>query len=324
VNGNDFRDCVDLHDNSQLYSLDVNQLVKYYNDWGPSARTCLELAEGNPSVRTLEMNAFRAALKFATVTTVPDEYDPADVSDMLFSIHPVDSSRESMSAMVATDHLIDIVLAEVSWLDAAQQSKFFNMISLHPWLKSPLGNFYEKLLHVRLTADREVEPLLCKLQNGSPPSIPIVPNVVSVSGSSNLSEANQNALPFYWRPVSKIFTSFDAIICTQTKIFLIQITVSPRHSIKIKGLDFVRNNIPSQFWKERQCYIVFVTPDQDYAAQLSSRTYPVLKDFPEVKVCSCVFPIGTSTFTSSQLTELRKLSVWMSSRVTLPLPVASI
>jgi hypothetical protein len=321
VNGNDFHGCIYLHDNSQLYSLDVDQLVKYYNDWGPSARTCLDLAEGNPSVGTLEKNAFRAALKFATTMKTPvlDEYDPADVSNMLFSIHPVDSSRENMSAMIATDHILDIVLAQVSWLDAAQQSLFFNMISGHPWLKSPLGNFYEKLLHVRLTADRAVEPLLCTLENGSPPSIPVVPNVVSVSGSSNLGEANQNALPVYWRPVSQTFTSFDAIICTSTMIFLIQITVSPRHSIKIKGLKFIRDNIPSQFWKERQCYIIFVTPDQDRAARLSSRTYPALEDFPEVKVCSCVFPIGTSTFTSSQLNELRKLSVRMSSRVMLPL-----
>jgi hypothetical protein len=78
----------------------------------------------------------------------------------------MDSSRENMTAVVATDHILDIVLTQVSWLDAAQQSQFFSMISGHSWLKSPLGNFYEKLLHVRLTADREVEPLLCQLQNG--------------------------------------------------------------------------------------------------------------------------------------------------------------
>ena len=118
MNGNDFRDCVDLHDNSQLYSLDVNQLVKYYNDWGPSVRTCLDLAEDPSLVETLEKNAVRAALKFATTMTIPvlDEYDLADVSNVLFSIHPVDSSRQIMSAMIATDHILDIVLAQVSWL----------------------------------------------------------------------------------------------------------------------------------------------------------------------------------------------------------------
>ena len=232
MNVNDFRDCVDLHDNSQLYSLDVNQLVKYYNDWGPSMRTCLDLFEDNPSVEVMEENASRAAWKFATTPEL-DEYDPADISNILFSIHPMDSSRENMTAMLATDHILDIVLDQVSWLDAVKQSQFFNMISGHPWLKSPLGNFYKKLLHVRLTTDHKVEPLLCKLQNGSPPSIPIVPNVVSVSGSSNLSEANQNAPPFYWQPVSQIFTSFDAIICTQTKIFL-----TPETQHQDKGFEF--------------------------------------------------------------------------------------
>jgi hypothetical protein len=308
VNCRGFCDCICLHDNSQLHSYNIDQLVKYYNDWGPSARTCLDLAEGNPSVPTLEKNASRAALKFAKIPAL-DEYDPADVSNMLFSIHPVDSSRENMSAMLATDHILDIVLAQVTWLDAAQQSQFFNMISGHPWLKSPLGNFYEKLMHVRLSADRAVEPLLCTAQSGPSVSIPVVTHVVSVSGSWNLSEANQNSLPFYWRPVSQIFTSVDAIICTQREIFLIQTTVSWRHGIKIKGLKFIRDNIPSRFWKERQCYLVFVSPDQDRAARLSSKTYPALKDFAELIVCSCVFPIGTSTFTSSQLNELRKSSV---------------
>jgi hypothetical protein len=84
-----------------------------------------------------------------------------------------------------------------------------------------------------------------------------------------------------------------------------------------KGFNFIRDNIPSQFWKERQCYIVFVTSDQARASRLSSRTYPALENFPEVNVCSCVFPIGTSTFTSSQLNELRNLSGRMPRGVTM-------
>jgi hypothetical protein len=136
VNVNDPRDCVHLLDNSQLHSLDVDQLVKYHNDWGPSARTCLELAEGNLSVKTMQRSASRAPLKFATTMKTPilDEYDPDDVSHILFSIHPLDSSREIMSAMIATDNILDIVLAQVTWLDAAQQFQFFNMISRNPWL----------------------------------------------------------------------------------------------------------------------------------------------------------------------------------------------
>jgi hypothetical protein len=144
-------------------------------------------------------------------------------------------------------------------------------------------------------------------------------NVISVSGSSDFGEADQNTLPFYWRPVPQNFTSFDAIICTRTKIFLIRTTVSLGHGMKLRGLESILNNLPSQFYEDRHCYVVFITPDQEQATRLTSRVYPELKDFPEVEVCSSVFPIGTSTFTSSQLNELRKSSVRMSSRVMLPL-----
>jgi hypothetical protein len=294
--------------------------VEYYNHWGPSVRTCFDLAEGNLSLETMEVNTSRAALKFAkTKLPVPGDSDPADVFNMLFSIHPMTSSREDMKAMITTEHILDIVLEQVTWLDAAQQSEFFSMISGHPWLKSPLGNFYEKLTLVRLTADPTAAPLMCTSTTEAPIPMPVVPNVISLSGSSNLKDANQNNLPFYWRPVSQTFTSLDAIICTPEKIFLLQTTVSSKHSLKIQGLNFIREHIPTRFWGERQCCLVFIPPDQDRATRLSSKAYSVLEQYPELKVFSCAFPIGTSTFTSLQLEKLRKLSVRISLCFIVPL-----
>jgi hypothetical protein len=239
-----------------------------------------------------------------------EEYDPASAINVLFSIHPANKSRSDMRPAIATDRIHNIVLAQVSYLDAAEQSRFFRMISGHPCLKSPLGNFYEKLMHVRLTADPDDQPLPCLAAGDAPPVlIPVVSNVVSVSGCTNLREANQNTLPFYWRPVSQTFTSFDAIICTIKEILLIQCTISRKHDLKRAGLQFIRQNIPVKFWKERQCYVVFVTPNESHANSLDSAIYPALDDFPEVNVLSCVFPIGTSTFTALQLEEVQEVGV---------------
>ena len=287
--------------------------MEYYDHWGPSVRTCFDLAEGNLSPETMEVKTSRAALKFAkTKLPLLEDSDPADVSNILFSLHPMTSFREDMKAMIATEHILDIVLEQVTWLDAAQQSEFFSMISGHPWLKSPLGNFYEKLMRVRLTADPTAAPLMCTSTTEGPIPMPVVPNVVSLSGSSNLKDANQNNLPFYWRPVSRTFTSLDAIVCTPEKIFLLQTTVSSKHSLKIQGLNFIRQHIPTRFWAERQCCLVFITPDQDRATRLSSKAYSALENYPELKVFACVLPVGTSTFTSLQLEKLRKLSVGIS------------
>ena len=136
---------------------------------------------------------------------------------------------------------------------------------------------------------------------------------ISFPSLAALSEANQHSLPFYWRPVSRNFTSLDAIICTSTKILLIQSTVSSKHGINVNGLKNIRDNIPSQFWKDRQCHLIFITPGEDGAVRLSSRTHAALKDFADVEIYSGIFPIGTSTFTSSQLNELRRVSVRKSS-----------
>jgi hypothetical protein len=257
----------------------------------------------------MEVKTSYAALKFAKTKLLDPLAGDSDPSNMLFSIHPMSNSREDMMAMIATEYILDIVLEQVTWLNAVQQSEFFTMISENPWLKSPLGNFYEKLMHVRLTADPTAAPLMCTSTTEAPIPVPVVSNVVSLSGSSNLKDANRNNLPFYWRPVSQTFTSLDAIICTQEKIFLLQTTVSSKHRLKIHGLNFIRQHIPTRFWVERQCCLVFVAPDQDSAIRFSSKAYPALTKYPELKVFSCVFPIGTSMFTSLQLGKLRKLSV---------------
>jgi hypothetical protein len=158
------------HDISQIYSHDVPMLVKYYTDWGPSIRVCLNLIDGAVSPNFMETAAARAARRLVKSTeNVPtmETYDPADASNILFSIHPANKSRSDMLLVFATDHILDIILAEASRLDAVAQSRFFSMISGHPWLKTSLGHFDEKLMHVRLTVDPDALPLLLEMNRTS-------------------------------------------------------------------------------------------------------------------------------------------------------------
>ena len=281
--------------------------MEHYKLWGPSVRTCFNLVTGTLSTQAMERQTMFAARKF-TESGFPlmDDPDRSDVSNILFSMHPKDSSREIMRAKIATDHILEIVLGRLSWLGAAKQSHFLDMIS-GLWLKSPLENFYKKLTHVRLTVDPAAAPLTCiPKKKKRPVSLPVVSNVVSLSGSSNLQAADQNTIPFYWRPVSQDLTSLDAIIVTMTMIFLLKSTVSPLLNLEKQGLDFIRQHIPEDFWKNRRCMIVFITPDEARGLELTSKMYSALKAFPELELGYCVFPIGTSTFTSLQLNELRK------------------
>jgi len=276
--------------------------VENYHRWGPSVRTCFALAEGHVSPADMVMHTLRAALKFV-LTQLPD----SDTSNDLFSIHPMTSSRGIMGVTVATEHILDIILKQVTRLDATQQSQFFSMMCRDFQMESSFPSFYEKLMYLRLTGDPTATPLMCHPSTMGPPiAMPVVSNAISLSGSLNLNDANRNDLPFYWRPVSKDFMSFDAIICTLKNIFILKTTVSRTggHYPKIRGLDFIREHIPTRFWNERQCYLVLITPDQDDATQLTSE---VAEDYPELEVRYCVFPIGISTLTSLQLEKLHNL-----------------
>jgi hypothetical protein len=255
----------------------------------------------------MEAAALHAAHKFA-ILELPME-DDSDASNILFSIHPRPNSRGGMEITIATDHILNIILEQVTWLDVAEQFRFFTMISRDLWLESPLGRFYEKLICVRLTADLTAAPLICTSMTQPSIPVPIVSNVIPLSSSLDLKDANQNNLPFYWRPVSQNFTSLDAIICTLEEIFLLKTSVSSQDSLKILDLNFIHEHIPTHFWQKRQCYLVFVTPDQDCATWLTSKAYSILQEYPELEVCCCLFPIGMSTFTLLQLDKIRKLSV---------------
>ncbi|KIM48739.1 hypothetical protein M413DRAFT_405274 [Hebeloma cylindrosporum] len=268
-----------VHKISQLHSLDVDQLMKHFKLWGPSARTCLNLMMGNISTRAMEKDIMLAARKFAeTGLPMMDDSDPSGASNVLFSIYPEDSSREEMKVKIATEYILDIVLEQLSWLDAAKQSQFFSRISGNPLLKSPLGNFYAKLTHVRLSADPTAASLTCISKKAVSIPIPVVPNVVSLSDSMDLKDATQNTMPFYWKPVSQVFTSLDAIICTKKKIFLLKSVVSPLRDLKKLGLDFIHEHIPTRFWENRKCLIVFITADEDRGIELISKTYPNLAE----------------------------------------------
>lgn len=66
-----------------------------------------------------------------------------------------------MGVMVATEHILDNVLKQVTCLDATQQFGFFNMMRGDPGLESSFRNFHEKLLYLRSTGDPTATTFMC-------------------------------------------------------------------------------------------------------------------------------------------------------------------
>ena len=183
--------------------------------WGPSMHTGFAFAEGHAeSPATIKIRTLRAALEFV-LTQRPH----SDTSNDIFSIHST-ASRGVMKVMIATEYILHTILQQVTRLDAIRQ--FFNMMRGDPCLESSPRTCYEKLSQLQLTPDHgTAEPFVFRSSVIDPPiTLPVIPNVIPLLSSLDFNDANQNNPPFYWRPVSQDFMSFDAIICTLDTIFL--------------------------------------------------------------------------------------------------------
>ena len=86
-----------------------------------------------------------------------------------------------MKAMITTEHVLDIVLEQVNVAWCSSTISVFHRDKRTPLAK--VRTWYEKLARVQLTADPTSAPLMCTSTTEPPIPMPVVPNVVSLSGS---------------------------------------------------------------------------------------------------------------------------------------------
>jgi hypothetical protein len=266
------------------------------------------------STASLTVSATSAAKWFVSETesmlSSIAELDASTVSHVLFALRPQSPQKRDIPfAELATSHLQGFVIRAAAKLELVRQSHFFALISQHPWFKGSAGNFYEKFVHVRLTAHPSAEPLIGIPADNKLPQlvIPVCTQRIPLGGLSRLTKANKYKLPFYWRPTNQSFTSVDSILCTETEGIFIQSTVSPEHDAKAEGIQAVHDSLPKGFWTKRKWAFVFITDTDENAVKLRSQQ---LKDLPQdINVYSCTFKIGQSELTSRELAVLEEATV---------------
>ena len=236
--------------------------------------------------------------------------DASKVSHVLFALRPQSlQTRDVPFAELATSHLQGFVIRAAAELELVRQSHFFALISKHPWFKGTVGNFYEKFVHVRLTAQPYAQPLIGIPADSKLPQlvIPVCTRHIPLGRLFRLAQAYEYELPFYWRPTNQSFASVDSILCTKTEGIFIQSTVSTKHDAKPEGIQSVHNYLPNGFWRQRKWAFVFITDTDENAVALRSQR---LKDLPEdIDIYSCTFKIGQSELTSRELAVLKQITV---------------
>jgi hypothetical protein len=113
-----------------------------FKKWGPSARTCVDLACGFLNEEELQKKAISAAKKFTQdPAAITMQASSQDVLHVLFTVTP-NENRSIYTLRVTTPHLICLVMEEMSKFDAADQLSFYHRVSHLPQFQGTLGYMY--------------------------------------------------------------------------------------------------------------------------------------------------------------------------------------
>jgi hypothetical protein len=312
---------------SIIHGLDTERFIENYDKWGPSARTCLELARGTISEAQLENKVVIAAKKFANdPSAMYMEADSEDGSHWLFTSVPSSPRRGVSFLRVATPHLKEVIVKAIARIDAAKQVSFYAEASCHPFFRSTFGYIFEKHFYLWLSSDPDNDISCTAWPRSAEPTRPTrstrpkaqepaeVPRrcwlrpvgfdkVIVHGGESDATgykSANKHQTPFCWIPASRSDAIFDAVICTGKEMITIQVTVAAEHTMNKKSIQSLVKNLPTKFRKARSWHHVFVTDHHDNAMKLGRTKYAVA-DKNKISIHTAVLDISLFQYPSKVL-----------------------
>jgi hypothetical protein len=128
------------------------------------------------------------------------------------------------------------------------------------------------------------------------------------AGTKGYPATNQYQTPFAWIPALRSDANFDAVMCTDTHIVTVQVTVAAKHSMNEKGFESLLTNLPPNFQKQRSWHHVFVTDHPDTAVKLRKKKYQVAENM-KIQVHTAVLNIQLFNYSPEVLNCARMPSV---------------
>ncbi|KAH9010580.1 hypothetical protein EDB85DRAFT_1211358 [Lactarius pseudohatsudake] len=288
----------------KVQGLYTSVLLHYYEKWGPSARTCVELSRDRTQERCHAINVDYAADVFVERPPTVTTFNAIQVSHILFSVRPeVDEDRGGRRvplAEMASEHIREIISCAAAGAEAQKRVEFFRTISTQPSFKASAGDMFESFVLSWLYAGSNLEPLRC-FATGEP--ILEIPTCgkekTTFSGSDDAVEnVNWDELPLCLMPTVKNYPTADAIVITDESIITIQVTVSYRHKAKETGFTKIEKLISSHVTRDKWFH-VFVTDGDRAAASLQDQYLPEVPE--DIVIYSTVFDIGRSAVTRENM-----------------------
>jgi hypothetical protein len=195
-----------------------------------------------------------------------------------FSLSPRMTTRGRFLLLrVTTSYLSGLVMGEMANIDAADQVSFYRRASNLLQFEETLGYMFEEYVWLYSAKRADVLPCTAKSSRSKPSvessgSKRLKPNVelsslqplgrkklTVINRDSDFANAKESSTPFGWLPASRMFPSFDVVMCTDDFIITIQLTVSSTDSMKPDDFIRLKQNLPVRFEKARTWCHVFVT-----------------------------------------------------------------
>ncbi|KAH9003516.1 hypothetical protein EDB86DRAFT_2373479 [Lactarius hatsudake] len=289
----------------KVLDLDVGNIRRLYEQWGPSVRTCVRLSL-NPGDEILhEENIEHAAVEFVKTAPKTVWFDAMRVSHLLLSIRPSDKTmvgRMIRDPDMATDRIKTMISYAAAASEAEDRDKFFHTITKYSWMDYPPDfraagvQIFKIFVLSWLSAGPNMVPLDCCPAVPGPPDLQIPAcgkkQTTYFSSLTALKEVEVDNLPLCLLPTPQTPIAVDAIIFTDKFIITIQVTIHYKHSVKGCDLAYITESIPPGVRKDRDWCHVFVTNNDNRAYSLRRHT---LGGLPEnIRVFSTVFDVCRS------------------------------
>ena len=256
-----------IHSLVQLLDVDPETLRNAYTKLAGIPRRCFRaLNEGDAH----EMEFIKSAIDnieniedFAKSTSGPMPFK-TKVSHALVRIEPMDDKWDKQITNLLSDYVADLVFDNTLKIRNSIDSLLRN-----PSSRSWGGKLFKRAVHYTFRKGFEFEPeamdddvpsLLVQIKKAESEAEGYF-HTLSVRGDKGSQRVGKEFLNQYLIPLSSTAETIDSVVILENVTVLFQMTVSPSHSLNLKGITELTNELPA-LAKKRIC-IVFVVPDHD-------------------------------------------------------------
>ena len=261
----------EIHSLLQYPEVDPKTLRDAYVKFAGIPRRCFRALDPDGDAHEMEtiklaINNIENMWDFAQSASGPMPFKTKE-SHAIVRMEPTDDKWDKRITNLLSDHVADLVFDRIDQHITLKIRNSIDSLLHNPNTRSWGGKLFERAVHRIFRKGFEFEP---EAMDDDAPSLRVQIkkaeseaggyfHTLSVRADKGSQRVGEEFLNPYLIPLSSTAETIDSISILENVTVLFQMTASPSHSLNIKGITELTNELPA-FAKKRIC-IVFVVPD---------------------------------------------------------------